>query len=148
MFKFLSLSLLLIVLISCKTYTEDDKTNFDKQISNYLKEHSIQCERSESGLYYHIYDEGKGDYIQFTDDVSFSYKGTLLNGTVVDLQKKPITFNVKELIAGWKEIMLKIKPGAKVFIAIPPHLGYGDHELEKIPKNSILLFEMEIDRVQ
>jgi FKBP-type peptidyl-prolyl cis-trans isomerase FkpA len=139
---------ILISLSSCDTYSEEDRNNFDLQIAKYLKKNDIKCEHSESGLYYHIYNPGEGETIQFTDIVSFSYKGTLTNGTVFDNQKKPIDLAVKDLIAGWKEIMVKLKPGAKVFLAIPPSLGYGDHDLDKIPPNSILLFEMEINAVQ
>ena len=142
------LLLILITISACDTYSDEDRKSFDKQISEYLKKKKIQCEHSESGLYYHVYNPGKGETIQFTDIVSFTYKGTLTNGTVFDNQKNPISFAVKDLIAGWKEIMAKLKPGAKVFLAIPPSLGYGDHDLDKIPPNSILLFEMEIDCVK
>ena len=99
-------------------------------------------------MYYHIYDKGEGENIQLTDSVTFTYKGTLLNGTVFDNQKKPVTFKVKDLIAGWKEIMLKLKTKSKVLLVMPPLLGYGTHDLEKIPPNSILVFQMEINCIK
>lgn len=139
--------LLLIAATSCKTYSDDDVKSFDAQIKTYLKKHNIKCKHSASGLYYQIHNEGEGEYIQYTDKVSFTYKGSLLNGKVFDMQKKPITFDVKDLIGGWKEIMLKIKPGASVFLVVPPTLGYGDKDLDDIPPNSILVFEMKVEAV-
>jgi len=146
----LRLALLITVIssTSCKTYSDDDKKSFDQQIEEYLTKHKIKCERSESGLYYKIIKEGKGKKIQYTDNVSFTYKGKLITGFVFDHQKKPITFAVKELIAGWKEILLKVKPGSEVFLIVPPSLGYGKNDLDDIPPNSILVFNMEVRDVQ
>ncbi len=142
--KILFVVLLSNLVVSCKTYSEDEKNVFDKEIVEYLQKKKIECTRSESGLYYKIYEKGEGQTVQISDSVSFVYKGKLANGTVFDNQKNPITFKVKDLIAGWKEIMVKLKPKAKVFLAVPPLLGYGEHELDRIPPNSILYFEMEI----
>lgn len=146
--KIISLFILLTIVQSCNTYSDAEKNNFDTQIVQYLKAKNITCDRSDSGLYYHIYDKGQGENIQLTDSVAFTYKGTLLNGTVFDNQKKPVTFKVKDLIAGWKEIMLKLKTKSKVLLVMPPLLGYGTHDLEKIPPNSILVFQMEINCIK
>jgi FKBP-type peptidyl-prolyl cis-trans isomerase FkpA len=148
MMKILVFLLITTLLLSCKTYSEEDKKNFDKEITTFLKEKEIDCQRSNSGLYFKILSEGEGKKIQYSDNVTFTYKGKLLNGTVFDNQKKPISFAVKDLIAGWKEIILKLKPGGKAYMVIPPSLGYGEHDLEKIPPNSILTFEMEIASAQ
>lgn len=145
LFWLLSLSL---VFFSCKTYTDEDKLTFDQQIKNYLDKKKMKFNRSESGLYFKITDVGKGDLIRFQDSVTFTYKGSLLNGEVFDFQKKPIQFLVKDLIGAWKEIMLDLRPGAKVNLVAPPSLGYGDRELDDIPPNSILIFEMEIHEVK
>lgn len=146
--KIIFFFILTIVIQSCNTYSEADKNNFDKQIVSYLKDKKIKCNRSESGLYYRIYEKGEGETIQLTDSVSFTYKGKLLDGTVFDNQKKPVTFKVRDLIAGWKEIMIKLKTKSKVLLVMPPLLGYGTNDLEKIPPNSILIFEMEINSVK
>lgn len=146
--KSLFLLILSIGLFSCKTYTEDDKQTFDQQIKTYLDKKGIKCQRSESGLYYKIIEPGKGELIQFQDLATFTYKGYFMNGEVFDNQKKPIEFAVKDLIGAWKEIMLELRPGAKVYLVSPPSLGYGDRELDDIPPNSILIYEMEIHSVK
>lgn len=146
--NFLLLIITILSLSACKTYSDEDKRNFDKQIKAYINQHNLKCKKSASGLYYKVIKEGKGNKIQISDNVSISYKGKLINYTTFDYQKKPVTFAVKDLIGGWKEMLLKSKPGAKIFMILPPHLGYGSNDLDDIPKNSILIFEMEIKSVE
>lgn len=141
-------SLLLVLLASCKTYSDEEINDFDKQIKDYLKKEGIQCEKTESGLYYKIIEQGEGNFIKFQDIVIFSYKGYFLNGKVFDEQKEPVEFPVQKLILAWKEIMFEVKPGAKFFLVTPPQLAYGSHELDDIPPNSILVYEMEIHSVK
>ena len=138
------------VISSCKTYSEDDHQNFDKTIQKYLTKNNLKgFEKSESGMYYKILNEGKGEYIRLTDEVTFNYQGKLLNGKIFDGEhrKYPITFQMKDLIQGWKEGMLYLKPGGKMKMVLPPYLGYGDYQLEHIPPHSILFFEIEVIKV-
>lgn len=144
----LVLFLIGLVVSSCKTYSDDDLKSFDKQIEDYLKKEKIDCKRSSSGLYYKIIQEGEGDPIIFTNVVSFTYKGSFLNGEVFDSQKEPVEFQVKQLIGAWKEIMLSLKKGGKAFLVAPPQLGYGDRKLDDIPPNSILVYEIEVHDVK
>ncbi len=140
--------LIAILLTGCSTYSDREKSDFDREIRAYLKATNRNCQKSESGLYYDIPEEGEGEYILFKDEVSFTYKGTFTDGTVFDEQKEPVTFNVSQLIGAWKEIMLQLKPGGKAFLAAPPQLGYGTHNLDDIPPNSILIYEIEITGVR
>ena len=126
------------------TYSEKEINEFDKKIQSYLDEKGIECEKSPSGLYYKIEKEGTGPQIQYTDQITFTYRGELLNGKVFDEQKDPVNFDVKVLIGAWKEAALMSKKGAKLFLIAPPQLGYGTHQLNAIPESSILIFEMNI----
>lgn len=137
-----------MLLLACTTYSEQDKKQFDRKIQSYISKKKLKCRRSDSGLYYSILKPGSGDHIKFQDEVTFSYHGTLMDGTVFDDQKTPVSFEVRELIAAWKEIMLELKPGAKAFLIAPPQLGYGDHKLDDIPQNSILIYTIEIEDVK
>ncbi len=141
-------SITIILLTGCKTYSEDDKAKFDAEIQQFLKRKKIKCARSASGLYYCIKEQGEGHNIRFQDKVSFTYKGSFLDGSVFDLEKKPVTFNVSALIPAWKEIMLELKKGSAVFMVVPPQLGYGDRKLDDIPEHSILVFDMKIWNVE
>ena len=137
----------LLGITSCKTYSEDDHKKFDLSIQNYIKKNQLKgFEKSESGLYYKIINEGSGEFIKLTDEVSFNYVGKLLNGKIFDGEHKnnPITFQMEDLIQGWKEGMMYLKPGGKMKMIVPPYLGYGDYQLEDIPQHSILVFDIEI----
>lgn len=139
--------LILFILGACATYSDEELKSFDNKIKSYLKKKDIICEKSSSGLYYKIIEEGEGDYIQYKDHVHFKYKGEFIDGKVFDEQKDPVEFDVSTLIAGWKEIMLELKPGGKAYLVVPPHLGYGTKNLDDIPKNSILVYELEVVEV-
>ena len=142
--KFLYLFVLLLTFSACSTYSDEELLDFDEQIEYYLSAKDIKCERSESGLYYKIIDQGEGKEIKYKDLISFKYRGELLNGLVFDEQKEPIEFKLEQLIACWKEIIIELNVGGKAFIVAPPQLGYGDHDLQNIPKNSILTFEIKV----
>lgn len=146
--KYLGLIILLLTFSGCKTYSDDELSSFDKQIESYLKKNNIECQRSSSGLYYNIIKEGEGRTIQFKDVVSFKYTGKLLDGTLFDKKTKPIEYKVEQLIGAWKEIMLELKEGGEAYLISPPQLGYGTHDLDDIPSNSILIFEIEVIEVK
>jgi FKBP-type peptidyl-prolyl cis-trans isomerase FkpA len=143
---FLWFSILFFIVSSCQTYSDSDLTTFDEKIQKFIKKSKIKYQKSESGLYYFIEEEGEGDFIKLTDEVSFKYEGKLLNGTIFDGENKrnPVIFPVSKLIQAWQETMLYLKKGGKAKIISPPQLGYGDYDLEAIPKNSILIFELEV----
>lgn len=148
MIRILSILSIGLVLLSCgETYSKEEKTDFDKRIERYVKKKNIKCTRSSSGLYYKIVDPGEGDLIKLKDRVSFTYKGTFLNGKGFDERQEPVEFSVQTLIGAWKEVMLYLRPGGKAFIVTPPQLGYGEHDLDDIPPNSILVFELEVKSV-
>lgn len=146
--KYLFAILLFVAVTACKTYSEDDLNQFDTEIQEYLKTNHLELEKSTSGLYYTILEQGEGRAIKFKDQISFTYKGTLLNGKVFDDVQEPVTFQVEQLIGAWKETVLMLNEGGKAFIICPPSLGYGTHDLDDIPQNSILIFELAVTEIK
>jgi len=142
--RLLYIASLLFIFASCNTYSDQELEGFDKEIQAYIKKNKLDLDASPSGLYFKITKEGDGRLIQYTDSVSISYKGKLLNGRIFDYTKEPLTFAVKGLIGGWKEALLSCKKGSEVVMIIPPQIGYGNHKLDDIPQNSILYFEMKV----
>lgn len=137
----------LFTITSCSTYSKEELKQFDTTIAKYAAKQPVKYEKSESGLYYYIENEGQGEStIRLTDEVTFAYEGRFLDGKVFDKQtaENPVTYKTKALIGGWKEVFAYLKKGGKAKIIVPPQLGYGDHELKDIPKNSILVFDLEI----
>jgi len=138
---FLSLSLLVF---SCKTYNDDEMDAFDKKIQAYIKKNDLKMIKSDSGLYYTIHEEGEGEFIKPNAVILTSYEGKLMNGKVFDKQTTPVEMNLKNLIYGWREVAYYLKKGGKATIIVPPHLGYGDDEMDQLPASSILIFNLEI----
>jgi peptidylprolyl isomerase len=102
-----------------------------------------------SGLKYAIISEGEGNKIMANNVVTVHYSGYLEDGTLFDSsveRDEPIQFVVGQgqVIPGWDEGMMLLKKGAKARFIIPPQLGYGELELEKIPSNSTLIFDTEV----
>jgi len=129
---------------ACSTYNDQQLKDFDTKIESFAKKKKLDLEKSETGLYYQIIEKGEGKPILLNDFVSFKYVGKLLNGKTFDKKNNAIEFQVSQLIAAWQEIMTLLKPGGKAKLICPPQLGYGDSELDDIPKNSILYFEIEV----
>ncbi len=100
-----------------------------------------------SGLQYFVMKEGNGATPTATDVVKVHYHGTLLNGTVFDSSVKrgePISFPLKQVIAGWTEGLQTMKVGGKTRFFIPSELAYGDQAIGNIPAGSTLIFEVEL----
>ena len=136
--------LLFLVLTSCSTYSDQEIQDFDSKISAYIKKNNLKFIKSPSGLYYSFKNNGQGKLIQYSDSVSITYSGYLLNGNRFDFQKVPVTFAVRDLIAGWKEVLLLCRKGSELQMILPPSIAYGDHKLDDIPQNSILKFDMKV----
>ncbi len=101
-----------------------------------------------SGLQYKVITLGTGQKPRATDKVTTHYRGTLIDGTEFDSsykRKKPATFPVKGVIAGWTEALQLMKEGAKWQLFIPSNLAYGERGSRgKIGSNATLIFEIEL----
>ena len=73
------------------------------------------------------------------------YTGTLSDGTVFDSsfsRGEPTEFKLSSVIPGWQEGLQMMKVGGKARLTIPPGLAYGDKQMNTIPPNSELTFEV------
>ena len=97
---------------------------------------------------------GTGDEAVDGKKVTVHYTGTLQNGTKFDSsldRNSPFTFTLGagQVIQGWDQGVKGMKVGGKRKLTIPAHLGYGDRGVGGvIPPNSILLFEVELLKVE
>ena len=104
-----------------------------------------------SGFQYVVLHEGSGPLPGPKDKATVHYTGTLEDGTVFDSsidRGKPAMFHVDWLIKGFAEGLQLMKAGSKYKFVIPPELGYGDQKRDKIPANSITIYEVELLEVQ
>lgn len=103
-----------------------------------------------SGLQYKIVSSGTGKKPTATSQVTVHYTGKLIDGTTFDSsveRGEPVTFALNEVITGWTEGLQLMREGDKWLLYIPSELGYGDQGGGQIPPNSVLVFEVELIKV-
>jgi FKBP-type peptidyl-prolyl cis-trans isomerase len=104
-----------------------------------------------SGLQYEVLAHGKGPKAKASDTVEVDYKGTLMDGTEFDSSVAhggPATFKVGGVIKGWVEALQLMSVGDKFKLYIPTDLGYGPQANGKIPANSLLIFEVQLNAIK
>lgn len=107
-------------------------------------------QKTESGLYYEIIEEGSGESPAPTDRVTVNYKGTLIDGREFDANDGA-AFMVNRVVAGFSEGLQLMKPGGKTKLYIPSELGYGDNPARPgsiIQPGDALIFDLELVSVQ
>ncbi|ANQ50333.1 FKBP-type peptidyl-prolyl cis-trans isomerase [Flammeovirga yaeyamensis] len=130
---------------------EAQKATDDKVITDFLTENKIEgVQKTESGLYYIITKEGKGENPTAGDNVKVHYTGTLLDGSKFDSsvdrgQPLPFVLGQGRVIKGWDEGIALLNKGAKATLYIPSGLAYGPRAMgAQIPANSVLKFDVEL----
>lgn len=101
-----------------------------------------------SGLQYKVLTPGNGPKPTLDDIVKVNYEGKLLDGKVFDSSYKrgqPVTFPLKNVIAGWKEGLQLMPVGSKYRLFVPAKLAYGENGAGSIIQpNSVLIFDVEL----
>jgi FKBP-type peptidyl-prolyl cis-trans isomerase FklB len=104
------------------------------------------------GLQYKILSVGQGKKPAETDTVLCNYKGTFVDGTEFDSSTragKPVPFEVKNVIPGFKEVLQLMPVGSKWQVFVPSNLAYGERGAGGvIGPNSTLIFEIELVSIQ
>jgi FKBP-type peptidyl-prolyl cis-trans isomerase len=100
-----------------------------------------------SGLQYKILKKSKGVSPSATDSVSVLYKGSLIDGAIIDSTPatQPATLDLSKTIPGLTEGIQLMPIGSKYRFFIPPELAYGSMGAPPaIPPESVLIFDIEL----
>jgi peptidylprolyl isomerase len=104
-----------------------------------------------SGLQYKVLTEGSGtEHPSASSKVTVHYHGTLLDGKVFDSsvdRGEPIGFGLNQVIKGWTEGVQLMVVGEKTRFYIPSNLAYGDSAAGKIAPGSLLIFDVELLKI-
>jgi FKBP-type peptidyl-prolyl cis-trans isomerase len=104
--------------------------------------------RRPSGLLVQVLKEGAGESPKFGQEVKVHYAGWLPDGTLFDSsygRGEPAAFRVGQVIQGWNEALVGMKPGAVWKLVIPPQLAYGEQGSgDKIKPGATLVFRVEL----
>jgi FKBP-type peptidyl-prolyl cis-trans isomerase FkpA len=122
-------------------------------IDEHLKAKSIQAKKTASGIRYQVIKEGKGKRIVQGNIVQVRYTGYFLDGKIFDGNldhKDPfqVVVGARQVISGWEEILKEMMPGSKYTVYLPSLFGYGDRNIPGVPKDSVLIFEIEVVQVK
>ena len=83
-----------------------------------------------------------------TSTVTVDYRGTLQDGTVFD-EGTDVTFNLGEVITGFKTGISGMHPGETKTLVVPPEDGYGPMGAPPdIPPNATLTFVVTLKSIQ
>jgi peptidylprolyl isomerase len=125
-----------------------------KEFDNWVMKTYPNAQKTASGLYYAVIQEGTGEQAVKGKTVAVHYSGKLTNGNEFDnsyRRGEPIEFKlgVGQVIPGWDEGIGLMKVGAKYTLIIPSELGYGKRGAGGvIPPNATLVFETELVSVK
>ena len=102
--------------------------------------------KTPSGLLYQVMKLGDGGpKPTATSNVEVRYRGELIDGTVFDESKTPISLNLSSVIPGWTEGLQLMSVGDKYKFFIPYDLGYGTQGAgNDIKPYATLIFEVEL----
>ncbi|MFA4936919.1 MAG: FKBP-type peptidyl-prolyl cis-trans isomerase [Patescibacteria group bacterium] len=94
---------------------------------------------------------GQGREAVTGDELAVHYTGWLTNGTKFDSSRdrgEPFVFSLGEgqVIKGWDQGLVGMKPGEQRKLIIPSNLAYGDQGVGNgaIPAKATLIFEIEL----
>lgn len=133
----------------CKKVTSTEQAEIDKEIIlKYIADNNLNATATGSGLYYVIDNPGTGAACNSNSTVKVAYKGYFTNGEVFDESGAAgISFGLQQVIKGWTEGIPYFKEGGNGILLVPSALGYGPDGTSGIPKNSVLIFDVELIEV-
>lgn len=157
-------SLLLIGALLSFTACEDDSDDYDlatqmkvdeEKIQAYIEENNLGTfQKTASGVYYQVTQEGSSPQAKAGDEVSVHY--TLFNLAGKQLETSinnprsngaPFTFTLGrgQVIKGWDDGIAQLNEGSKAILLIPSPLAYGNQPKgPDMPANSVLRFDVEL----
>lgn len=146
------------ILLALRNQVETQQRQYIAKLAEENKKHSeafLEANKKKegvitlsSGLQYKVISSGSGSSPTLLDVVKIHYRGTFIDGRVFDSsyqRGEPAVFPVNRVIAGWSEILQKMRPGDKWEVFIPSYLAYGENGFgQEIGPNVALIFEIEL----
>ncbi len=113
--------------------------------------HTIEAKGADgkpAELQYKMLAEGAGESPRLEDTVTFNYTATAIDGKELDSSSRrgqPVKTVLNHYpIAGVKEALQKMKPGAKWQLFLAPGLAFGDMGAPNVEPGSAVIYEVEL----
>ncbi len=152
--KIVFLMLMVTIAVSAckKRETIDQDLIDDEIIRTHIERNNLGVyEKTSTGLYLQVVTPGTGQTPRAdSSNITINYVGRLLTGKIFDASppSAPRSFDLKDLIEGWKEGIPTIKEGGRIRMLVPSRLGYGQGGVDGIPPNSVIYFDIELITVK
>jgi len=139
---------LVLTLISCNKDESSTSAQTEADIIDYIENNNLDATKSNSGLYYVINQLGSGQKPNANSNVTVRYKGYFLDGKVFDQSgTQGVAFNLQQVIKGWTEGITYFNEGGEGILIVPSKLGYGSNNYSGIPGGSVLVFDINLLKV-
>ncbi|MFO7368877.1 MAG: FKBP-type peptidyl-prolyl cis-trans isomerase [Bacteroidales bacterium] len=124
-----------------------------EKILEYMKQHQLTLEETETGLWYAIKQKGSGLKAEAGNRVTLAYEVSLPDGTTCynsdSLGLKQFVVGKGGVESGLEEGILLLNEGSKALFIMPPHLAHGvPGDGNRIPARSILVYQVELIKVE
>ncbi len=147
----LSLALLILVLVGCKSEpTAIEQAQMDRiLIEEYAQEQGLNGEFDDEGIYWEITagEDTAAGYPALTDTLVIEYQTAFLNGEIFDRSVEAgvgDTVILALTIEGWLEIMPSFNRGASGYFIVPSRLAYGRDGYRVVPPNTVLRYDITL----
>lgn len=143
-------------LSSCNLDKVDDQSSKNElEIQNHIKQNNLTMQKSTDGLYYQLNTTGgTGKLKNLGDLVTFHYKMSLLDGTLVDSTSRAKNIN-RSSVWGlntpetvFTRPLSLLKEGESGLFLIPSTLAFGGTAYGNIPAYSVIKLELIIDAIR
>lgn len=135
----------MMLLFSCGKDHHEERAKIDRRkILEYIEENGIEeYYELESGVFIAPEAEGSGAYPHQFSTVKLNYVGYLLDGDVFDAGYGADMY-LPHTILGFRLGIMEFQRGGKGLVLVPSALGYGERGTMSIPRNAVLIFDIEI----
>jgi FKBP-type peptidyl-prolyl cis-trans isomerase len=142
-----------VLFSSCTLGSEEDPANKNEvEIQNYIKLKNLKLQKSPEGLYSNT--DGTIKTKNTGDLVTFHYKMTLLDGTIIDSTSRSKNIN-RSIVWGVNSAqsifalpLSFLKLGESGLFLIPSALAFGGTAYGDVPAYSVLVLELTIDAIR
>ncbi len=114
-----------------------------------------QYKNADSALFREVV-PGEGEGLGPNQKATVYYRGWLTNGTKFDesrtnsagqLEPFQFTLGAGSVIEGWEQALSGMKVGAVRLVIVPPNFGYKSTPQGSIPANSVLIFQVQLAKI-
>ncbi|MBA4851885.1 FKBP-type peptidyl-prolyl cis-trans isomerase [Emticicia sp. BO119] len=146
-----------VLLNACNGFLTNDleetmKLN-EQQMLNYINTKNLQMTKADNGMYYQITQtNASGKKVNLGDEVKLHFVLSLLDGTRIDsterLKNAPFSgiFGGTIGLQGLLDAINTLREGERGLFLIPSYLAFGSQTQNKIPANSVVVFDLEAVR--